>query len=123
MNLHIDSDLAGPVSLPATLVRQILMNLLLNALHASELSGTVHCNIHHDGDGKLAIDISNTGGSIPDEVMNHLFEPFTSGQESGAGLGLWVTYQIVSQLRGQITVENREGLTRFVVTLPTGEPS
>jgi signal transduction histidine kinase len=123
VNLRIDSDLAGPVSLPATLVRQILMNLLLNALHASELSGTVHCNIHHDGDGKLAIDIINTGGSIPDEVMNHLFEPFASGQENGAGLGLWVTYQIVSQLRGQITVENREGLTRFVVTLPTGEPS
>ena len=123
VNLRIDSDLAGSVALPATLVRQILMNLLLNALHASERSGTVHCNIHHDGGGKLAIDIRNTGGSIPDAVMNHLFEPFASGRENGAGLGLWVTYQIVSQLRGQITVENREGLTRFFVTLPTGEPS
>lgn len=123
VNLCIDSDLTGPVSLPATLVRQILMNLLLNALHASELYGTVHCNIHHDGSGKLAIDISNTGESVPDEVMNHLFEPFASGRENGAGLGLWVTYQIVSQLRGQITVENREGLTQFFVTLPTGELS
>lgn len=123
VSLRIDSDLAGPVTLPATLVRQILMNLLLNALHASEPSGTVHCGIRHDGDGKLVIDIRNGGCAIPDEVMNHLFEPFASGTENGAGLGLWVTYQIVSQLRGRITVESREGLTRFFIMLPTGEQS
>lgn len=123
VSLHIGSDLDGSVSLPATMVRQILMNLLLNALQASEPSGTVHCRIQHIGGEKLVINIENTGCAIPDKVMDHLFEPFASGKENGAGLGLWVTYQIVSQLRGQISVESREGLTRFVVTLPTGEPS
>jgi len=55
--------------------------------------------------------------------MNHLFEPFVSNNDTGHGLGLWVTYQIVSQLGGQIAVENRDDKTRFSVSLPTGEAS
>lgn len=119
---HIDSDLAGTVPLPATMLRQILMNLLLNAVQASEPSTTVYCAVRHEC-GELLIDTRNSGRPIPDEVMSRLFEPFSSGRENGSGLGLWVTYQIVSQLGGRIAAESSKGLTRFAVVLPTGEPS
>jgi signal transduction histidine kinase len=120
--IHIDSTLAGTVPLPAAPLRQILMNLLLNAVQASDPSTTVYCAVRHDR-GELTIDTRNAGRPIPQEVMNHLFEPFSSGKENGSGLGLWVTYQIVSQLGGRIATESLEGSTSFVVVLPTGEPT
>jgi signal transduction histidine kinase len=117
--VRIDNDIAAPVTLPATLVRQVLMNLLLNAIQASEPSGTVRCILHRVN-GSLTVETENGGRPIPQEMMTHLFEPFVSGNEAGHGLGLWVTYQIVSQLGGQISAESRDGLTRFSVSLPTG---
>jgi nitrogen-specific signal transduction histidine kinase len=56
-------------------------------------------------------------------VLSHLFEPFASGRETGHGLGLWVTYQIVSQLGGHIDAKSADGVTRFHVELPAGEPA
>ncbi|MHB0984899.1 MAG: sensor histidine kinase [Sulfuricella sp.] len=120
--IRVDSDITKPAALPATLVRQILMNLLLNAVQASEPSATVQCTIRRTGN-TLTIETENTGRTMPPEVMSHLFEPFVSSNEAGHGLGLWVTYQIVSQLGGQITAESRDGLTRFSVSLPAGENS
>ncbi len=122
VDIRVDSDIAEPVALPATLVRQILMNLLLNAVQASEPSATVQCTIRR-ADNKLTIQTENTGRAIPPEVMSHLFEPFVTSNEAGHGLGLWVTYQIVSQLGGQIAAESRDDLTRFSVLLPVGEKS
>ncbi|MBI4741370.1 MAG: HAMP domain-containing histidine kinase [Betaproteobacteria bacterium] len=117
--IELDSDIASPVALPATLMRQVLINLLLNAIHASEPAGTVRCAMRH-ADQRLTIEVENAGRIVPPEMMAHLFEPFVSGDETGHGLGLWVTYQIVSQLGGQIAVKSGDCLTRFVVLLPTG---
>lgn len=122
VTIRIDSDIAEPVALPATLLRQILMNLLLNAVQASESSGIVRCTMRHV-DNKLTIETENAGRAMPPEVMSHLFEPFVSSNDAGHGLGLWVTYQIVSQLGGQITAESQDDLTHFFVSLPTGEGS
>ncbi|MBI3093652.1 MAG: sensor histidine kinase, partial [Rhodocyclales bacterium] len=51
----------------------------------------------------------------------HLFEPFASTRPGGHGLGLWVTYQIVTQLEGRITARNVDGQVEFVVNLPLGD--
>jgi len=50
--------------------------------------------------------------------MAHLFEPFATTKETGHGLGLWVTYQIVQQLGGSIAAESAPGTVRFAVRLP-----
>ena len=50
--------------------------------------------------------------------MEQLFEPFTTSKASGTGLGLWVTYQIVRQLEGEILVRSEDGMTSFEVRLP-----
>ena len=85
-----------------------------------EVGGGAGGRVGQAGDTR-AIETENTGRTIPPELMGHLFEPFISNNNTGHGLGLWVTYQIVSQLGGQITAESRDGLTRFSVSLPTGE--
>lgn len=119
------NSLPVPARLPATLVRQVLINLLLNAVRAAgegtatdaETAGKVVAQVRQERQ-EIHIDIANNGRSIPPEVMEHLFEPFAGGNEDGHGLGLWITYQIVQQLHGHIEADSREGWTRFQVTLP-----
>ena len=67
---------------------------------------------------RLHITIEDDGDPIPDEHVEHLFEPFARHHTGGSGLGLWVTYQIVQQFKGELTVDSRSGLTRFRVELP-----
>jgi len=113
------NEVAAETPLPSTPVRQILINLLLNAIHALDVGGRLACRVF-TGDGALAIEVENNGRHIPPERLDHLFEPFAheSPEGHGLGLGLWVTYQIVEQLGGRIEVSSRPGETRFGVTLP-----
>ncbi len=120
--IHWDwrNELDGEASLPATLVRQVLINLLLNAIQAAGPDGRVEARVAV-ADGGLHIEVGNGGQTIPPELMDTLFEPFTGLKEEGHGLGLWITYQIVRQLSGRIGVESRDGWTRFTVDLPLAE--
>jgi two-component system, NtrC family, sensor kinase len=117
--LHLDwkSDVAGEVHLPATLVRQVLINLLLNAVHATGQQGQVSCHIRI-ADGAMRISVTNDGKILSAEQMSHLFEPFSPLSEDGHGLGLWVSYQIAHQLDGEITASRDTGRMQFDVRLP-----
>lgn len=114
------NDLAAPVDLPATPVRQTLINLLLNAVRAVDEGGQVRCLVWADT-RRLHLQIANDGRHIPADKIEHLFEPFSPLSESGHGLGLWVCYQIVQQLGGEIHVHSEPGYTVFLVALPYGE--
>jgi signal transduction histidine kinase len=116
-HLRWESQLDRPVPLPSAPIRQILINLLLNAIQAAGRGGTVTCRIGADTE-RMSFEVRNDGSPIPDEQMEHLFEPFSKGSEGGSGLGLWVTYQIVEQLRGTIRVRNGPPDTEFAVALP-----
>jgi len=115
-----DNTVRGEVPLPATLVRQVLINLVLNAVQAAGAGGRVGVRAAL-AEGHLALEVNNNGRGIPPAIMEHLFEPFTGQNEAGQGLGLWVTHQIVEQLQGNIIVNSEAGQTRFCVTLPLGE--
>jgi signal transduction histidine kinase len=108
------------VPLPATLVRQVLINLVLNAVQAAPAQGRVDVEATL-AEGHLALEVRNDGPEISPEVMEHLFEPFTGMNTEGHGLGLWITHQIVEQLQGNIIVNSTDSQTRFCVTLPLGE--
>ena len=125
VNLRWESQLNAPLSLPSTSVRQVLINLLLNAVQASGPGGEVGVAITIV-DTTLSIVVVNGGQMLTDTQAAHLFEPFANADERGHGLGLWVCYQIARQLGGDIAVESemRDGLgrTSFKVTLPVGAP-
>ncbi len=112
---EIDIIEAQPIS--STLVRQVIINLLLNAFQATQRDGHVHLHIYRDSE-HLFIDVINDGSYIPQDQVAYLFEPFTSLKEGGSGLGLWVIYQIVQQLGGLITVQSVPDRTQFSVQLP-----
>jgi signal transduction histidine kinase len=74
-------------------------------------------------DGRqLALTVENTGKPLLPDQLAHLFEPFTPFSENGNGLGLWICYQIATQLGGTIRAESVPGLTQFTVTLPIDSP-
>jgi two-component system, NtrC family, sensor kinase len=113
----IDED----VVLPATFVRQILINLLLNAVQAASQQGEVNFDIGI-ADNQLQLSVENNGKSLTDEQIARLFEPFSSLGEGGHGLGLWVTYQIVHQLGGHVGVRREtNNHMLFSVNIPLGE--
>lgn len=119
--LRVDwsANLARTLPLQASLVRQILINLLLNAIHAADTQGLVACSVELDPVA-LRMTVENDGKLLTAEQMTHLFEPFSPLSEDGHGLGLWMTYQIVQQLGGAISVDRVNGHMRFFVTLPFG---
>jgi|688.fasta_scaffold22988_3 signal transduction histidine kinase len=117
IRLEFELDLPESLPLPAGFVRQVLINLLLNAIAATPQEGRISVVAGRTGDGFRMV-VGNEGDPPPPEILSHLFEPFVSGREGGHGLGLWVTYQTVKQLKGAISVECREKEVCFVVSLP-----
>ena len=119
---HGRQDQAIP--LPAQLVRQLILNLLLNAANAVDLGGRVSLR-SSTGNGQLVVCVANTGEHIPSEMLEHLFEPFSpEGRPTNGkvfGLGLWVSYQIVARLGGTISTSSEPGYTVFEVILPYAE--
>jgi two-component system NtrC family sensor kinase len=106
------------------LLRQILVNLLTNALDAVGKGGRVTVAARPEGDGVL-ITVSDTGHGIPAADLPRIFEPFytTKGRGKGTGLGLAICRQLTAALGGSISVESRPGSgSRFFVRLPRGGP-
>lgn len=119
LRLEWSNRLRAPIALPSTQIRQIMLNLVLNAARASEPHGVIRVNIDADNGRTFAFDVWNGGAYIDKEQMEHLFEPFfTSRDGSSNGLGLWVTYQLVKQLNGEIDVTSGPDGTRFSVAIP-----
>ena len=102
-------------------LKQVFLNLILNARDAMPAGGSIRIGAQSTP-GRVRIDVSDTGTGIRPEHRNRIFEAFfTTKQEvSGVGLGLAVSYGIVQQHNGTITVESTlgEGST-FTVELPT----
>jgi two-component system, NtrC family, sensor kinase len=104
------------------LLRQIVINLLTNALDAVERGGQVSLAGGSEGDAVL-ITVKDTGGGIPPEDLRRIFEPFytTKGRGKGTGLGLAICRELVAALGGNITVESTPGEgSTFTVRLPRG---
>ena len=115
--IELYNEISGDILLPSTLIRQIMINLTLNAVQAAGDHGLITLHISCD-QHQLEIKVSNNGKQITDEQMPYLFEPFNRLSETGHGIGLWVTYQIVHQLHGQISAQSNEGITCFEAKIP-----
>lgn len=114
-----------PVACEAPELRQILLNLMKNALDAMRgRGGTMTLSTRFDR-GRVIVTVSDTGPGIPGSDLGHIFEPFftTKGDGEGTGLGLPISLWIARKLGGRIDVESAEGSgTSFHVTLPAAQP-
>ncbi|MBV9577975.1 MAG: hypothetical protein JO057_05225 [Chloroflexi bacterium] len=132
LEMDLDPTLP-PVIASADQIKQVLLNLMLNAQQSMPDGGTLYVStrVAHGADPEflmsdsIHIQIRDTGGGIPEEHLPHIFEPFFSTKaEKGTGLGLWVSQGIVQAHGGSIKLRSRPGRgTTFSVTLPIGGPA
>jgi PAS domain S-box-containing protein len=102
-------------------LEQVLTNLISNAVQAmGDSGGTLILKVRPaSDDGKQTeILISDSGPGIPDDVREHIFEPFYTTKRGGTGLGLSISKQIVTAHKGTITVTSVPGGTAFQVKFP-----
>jgi signal transduction histidine kinase len=109
-----------PVEGDGNQLEQVLLNLSLNACEAMPNGGTLTISTSADN-GRVLVKVADTGCGIKQEDMGKIFEPFYSTKPpgSGTGLGLSVSYGIIQQHGGELTVESEEGIgSVFTVSLP-----
>jgi two-component system, sporulation sensor kinase E len=107
--------------LDAGQIKQVLVNLIKNAMQAMTRGGTLTLQTSSAGDWAW-VDVSDTGGGIPEDKINHIFKPFYTTKKKGSGLGLMIVQRIVHQHGGKIELESRVGQgTRFRIRLPLHE--
>lgn len=103
-------------------LRQVFLNLILNAIDASSKGGAIKVMVlPADEPNYIAIKVIDTGSGIPDHILGSIFDPFftTKGKGKGTGLGLSVSQGIVAKHGGKIRVISRiDHGTTFTVTLP-----
>ncbi len=101
-------------------IQQVLINMLLNAIEATEAGGNVLLTTSMDKSaGRIDIAVSDTGRGIPENELNSVFEPFFTTKENGTGLGLAISHGIIEQHNGKIDVESAPGKgATFTIRLP-----
>ncbi len=117
---YLKKDLPHVLGDPSGL-RQVCMNLLVNAHQAITGSGLVEVTTDNADDKMVSISIRDTGGGIAQETIDRIWDPFFTTKEAGkgVGLGLALTYNIVKRHGGDIRVESRIGEgSLFTVVLP-----
>jgi signal transduction histidine kinase len=99
-------------------IKQVLLNLVLNAVQAMPEGGKVVLSATGERHG-IAIRVLDEGGGIPAEHLEHIFDPFFTLKEAGTGLGLSVAHGIVTQHGGTLRVESSSSQgAQFLVMLP-----
>jgi signal transduction histidine kinase len=124
-HIRLEADLAPDIDkmcLDGNQIEQVLVNILINAVHATDENGKVIVRSRKLGKGEMVrIQIVDTGHGISAENLSKIFEPFFSTKEKGTGLGLAVSYGIIQNHGGNIWVSSEPGKgTQFIIDLPRG---
>ena len=102
-------------------IKQVLVNLLKNAMQATSKGGVLTVQTGSGADG-VWISIADTGCGIPQDQLNRIFEPFFTTKKKGSGLGLMIVQRIVREHGGLIKIESHVGQgTTFRIWLPLHE--
>lgn len=121
--IRVELRVADPcpmVPADADQMSQVLLNLIMNAIHAMPEGGTLGVGLEPEHP-MVKLIIADTGHGMPPEVIRKIYDPFFTTKEfgKGTGLGLTVVKGIIEEHQGSIAVESKEGKgTRFTVLLP-----
>ena len=112
-----------PIAADPELLHRALSNLVLNAMDAMPNGGTLTLRTRHD-DGKVAIEVCDTGSGLTREECERIFTPYYTSKQHGTGLGLAIVQSVVSDHGGRISVQSEPGKgTTFVIELPSNADS
>jgi len=117
------NDFLPPVVLDREQIKQVLLNVLLNAVDATPEDGTIFVEtapIKKNGSlDYVQIVIKDTGRGIPEEDLDKVFTPFFTTKHEGSGLGLAISHQIIQEHQGNIEVEStKDQGTTFRINIP-----
>jgi len=107
------------VAISRTELQQVIVNLIINAVHAMPKGGELNIVVSNT-DGAVRVEVTDTGRGIAPDVLKRIFDPFfTTKQAEGTGLGLSISQRLVSRADGEISAISTPGQgSRFTVTLP-----
>jgi two-component system, NtrC family, sensor kinase len=133
MPAHVAVEMDVPADLEISAdkakLQQAFINILSNAVDAmrdAHREGRIAISARSAGEAEVEVAFRDTGGGIPADVLDRVFDPFFSTKDvgRGTGLGLYLTHQIVEQHGGTIDVESELGKgTTFTVRLPRRDPA
>ncbi len=116
--LELDNRLE-PLAADPELLHRALSNLVLNAMDAMPKGGTLTLRTRRD-DGKVIIEVSDTGSGLTREECERIFTPYYTSKQHGTGLGLAIVQSVVSDHGGRISVQSEPGQgATFVIELPS----
>jgi two-component system phosphate regulon sensor histidine kinase PhoR len=124
ISLRLSADSAAPIACDPNKLRQVLVNLVDNAVKYSPAGGDVELSVQ-TGNGSCRIEVADNGLGIPPDERERIFEKFyrLDPQQSqgvgGSGLGLYICRELVERMDGQLVVESEPGKgSRFTIVLP-----
>ena len=125
VDIRLDvNPLASHMWCDAGQMKQVLLNLILNSIHAMPNGGTLTLSARPTAEATsggvgICLSVSDTGIGIPAAQRSRIFDPFFTTRDEGTGLGLAIVHAIVEGHRGRIDVESEEGRgTTFTLVLP-----
>jgi two-component system NtrC family sensor kinase len=99
-------------------LQQVLVNLLVNAIHAMPDGGTLMLASRDVSDNAIELSVTDTGPGLGPELLRELFQPFVTRKKDGTGLGLWISRSIVERYAGELHAADRsDGVRGAVFTL------
>ena len=103
-------------------IKQVLINLIKNAVEAIEKDGRITISTDTTPDGYCSINIVDSGAGMKEEVIKHIFEPFYTTKANGTGLGMIITEKIIREHNGCIKIESTVGVgTEITIHFPIKE--
>jgi signal transduction histidine kinase len=121
VTIRSESEPMAAVSVDAEQIKQVLLNLVLNAVQAMPAGGEITLR-SRQGNGSVLLEVTDQGVGIPQENLERIFDPFFTTRAGGTGLGLSIAYQIINRHGGHLAVRNNpdRGVT-FTVVLPVSQ--
>ncbi len=99
-------------------MKQVFLNLMQNAIDAMPAGGKLICSAKKE-DNSVIIEITDTGGGIPEDIKSQIFDLYFTTKDRGTGLGLSIVHQIISEHNGSVDVISEKGEgTTFRISLP-----
>ena len=106
------------IDMDVNYIKQVFINLISNAIHATNKGGKISIKIKEDGD-EVLVSIADTGCGMSEEVLSKIFQPYYTTRNDGFGIGLAIVYKVIKEHGGQIQVVSKINKgTTFYLRLP-----